>query len=338
MEGSTRRLIIDKVSLLDAFKFLVDNSIEAYKKKYKTIYGCNVYIRIKNDEIYILDNAGGIISEDSYKKLFSINEGTGLKKACYKLADNVILESNNKNKHFIAKLDYNYLNVESKEYIYEEKEFDNGLGEIFSIKIDKINSTVKSEIMDQKFILNLKNTLEKFYRVYIKKGLSIKINTYTLEEFIPGLLLERIDIENGYINIYKTYDGEEGKRNGIDLFIDDWLIIDRKKDSESGWTRLKTKGYTFKDRIIEVVYNPIEDENVESIKENIYERFFINIKEHMDLFLKETVTISFEADKKKVLEMMDEFNCEYYKDLGEHAFIRLENEFKERIKEKNKKN
>lgn len=229
VEGSTRNLIVEHVSLIDAFKFMVDNSIQAYKKKYNTIDGCRIKINIKNNKLEIIDNAGGINDEKTYKRLFSMEEGLGLKKAYYKLADKVILKSNNENKSFKATLDYKYLNIESMKYKYEEIEFNEELESGFSIEIEKMNKKVKNRLLKEKFQLALKESLASSYRIFIDKGLSIEINNEKIGKFEVGVFLRKIDIDGGYINIYKTHDIDKSKKNGIDLFVNDWLILDRKK-------------------------------------------------------------------------------------------------------------
>ena len=329
VEGSTRNLIVEHVSLIDAFKFMVDNSIQAYKKKYNTIDGCRIKINIKNNKLEIIDNAGGINDDKTYKRLFSMEEGLGLKKAYYKLADKVILKSNNENKSFKAILDYKYLNIESMKYKYEEIEFNEELESGFSIEIEKINKKVKNRLLKEKFQLALKESLVSSYRIFIDKGLSIEINNEKIGKFEVGVFLRKIDIDGGYINIYKTHDIDKSKKNGIDLFVNDWLILDRKKDKESGWKKLITTGYTFVDRVIEIVYESSNEETIENILQSMNDKFLINVRENLDLFSKETVGISFDTNKKIATEMLNHFNMQNYKALGEHAFTRLINEFRD---------
>lgn len=59
------------------------------------------------------------------------------------------------------------------------------------------------------------------------------------------------------------------------------------------------------------------------------DKFLINVRENLDLFSKETVGISFDTNKKIATEMLNHFNIQNYKALGEHAFTRLINEFRD---------
>lgn len=321
-------MITETMSVEEAFKFIINNTIEAYISKYNSIEGCKMEINIENEKISINDNAGGIASEADYEKLVSMQDGTGLKKACYKLANNVTLKSNNEIKAFQIILDEDYLNLNTMEYSYNEAIYNDSESKGFFIDME-INESIKKQLLNKKFIEKLRKELESTYRVFIENGLYIKINEKELEIFSPGKLKKEIQLKDGYIRIYETNTGDEGKKNGLDLFIDGWIILDRSKNKISKWKSLQETGYTFINRIIEVVYKLQNNETVESVLEDIEGKFWESVRADMSLFKKNTVGISFDLDKKIAEFLREKLDGGSYKEVGEEAVRRLYNSLKD---------
>lgn len=307
----------------------IDNSIQA-KKDLSIENPCKVDINLLENLIVINDNSGGFDSSLKVDDIFKIEvgdynivTGLGIKKSLFKLGRKMDIISNNKknSRKFIIDLNYNSeeLIVQSENINYNSSKCEGS-----TIFISDLNREVNKKIYDCEYELRTK--LGRAYSKFINNNkLIVSINGIKLKaKNIELKKLESCRILSSYeVNLYK---GNKNDLSGIDLFINDFMIYNRKKGKEVKWNYLNEHKHSYSNCIVEIIYYG-DKKNFYLNKEILFDEVIAFIKKNRKYFKSNTVTIQYEMSLDKVENLKEYYDESSAKGVGILAFNKMYENF-----------
>jgi hypothetical protein len=267
-------MLIKDITLRDAIGDLVDNAVDAIKAKANGsnhLKGYEIDIKLGKSYFSISDNGSGMESDIARKYAFNFGKsdshklidmsigqfGIGMKRAFFKLGNNILVKSIAKTSQFELKIDVLKWLKKPKKW---EFEFEKGtLKERISnsnsktglfIHISNLSDDSKLSFGDRTFIETLIKEISLEHMLNINKGLIIKINEHSLTSDKISLVNDN-NIRPTFwekaskgINVkviagISTKDEEDG---GWYIFCNDRLIIGKNKTNATVWTGKKGDG------------------------------------------------------------------------------------------------
>lgn len=276
------------IELIDAIFDLIDNSIDAARNKLireqvkqdsfglpENYSGCEIALRLSEENIFISDNCSGIDEETLKNRAFIIGKrsnhehgigsyGLGLKRALLKAGDNYWLSTDNGSNQYKAK--FNKGSLSSSKDIIASKYYSKGRSKT-TILIRNLNISTKSQLTSNVWCENLIDQINIRYSLFVSKGLLIKVSlrssnlvktTYASPN-IPILRDEQplknfcyvYEIDNLYVNIVvgvhdeyrfpgeidhnQTSNKSLTKTFGIYYICNDRVIVSSSKEDKYGF-------------------------------------------------------------------------------------------------------
>lgn len=324
-----KNVMTKDLSYGDAMRALVDNSMKAYEEKYGAVGICNVEIMIAEGSITITDNSGGFKEMESEEKIFQISskKGKGLK-SIFKFGDIINIESNAEESFKVFLLDFNSKS-EELEFNRSKTIVKENIQKGTKIYVKNINSRALNDIASGKVYSEVIETLGKAFGEKIKKGiLTIKVfwsdkKEYKISSYsIKGKLIEKINIDylDGEIQLYKK---DENEKKGVDFYINDYLIEDRKD-----LIKIIEEDYNYRNYLI-VIKSYGESEELLKEKDKLLSLAKELLKKNSVQFKARNKVIQFEEEANKVKELIDYYDLWTAKAVGKKAFEILYNKYKD---------
>jgi hypothetical protein len=323
-----RKKLVEDEEVAKSLSRFVDNSIIARAGVTTRDNPCKVSIKLSSDEITISDNSGGIQSKISDKDIFRIGiedgqgiKGLGIKKSFFKLGNKIEIFSNKKRCSRKFSLDINLgseeLASQCENIAYNPKEIEGT-----TIIITDLEKTLLKELGSNYFYEKVFKSLGRIYSKFLSKGeLILLVNDKEVEPIdIEARKINSCKILGHYdVNLYK---GSKVDASGIDLYINDFIVLDRIKNKEVKWNLLNESKYTYTDCIVEISFQG-ERPNYEKEKEILFAEVIKFIKENKVYFLNSTIIIQYSMPISKVEELKEYYEEDTAKAIGIKGFDKL---------------
>ncbi|BFJ00326.1 ATP-binding protein [Priestia megaterium] len=221
-------MLVKDIPLIDAIADLVDNSVDAALKlrEDENLTGLKVDLCLNKETFSISDNCGGFTSEIARNYAFRFGRpegapdipksigrfGVGMKRALFKLGNNIHISSKTSDSYFDVNIDINEWKNEPDVWSWE---FDNLIektqeGEFgTTIIVKNIYPQVAEKFSQSTFIDTLIKEIRVSHEKVLEKGLVIVINGIQLA-FTPSTLYVSDDIKPAYF---------KKELNGVDVEI-----------------------------------------------------------------------------------------------------------------------
>lgn len=266
-------MLIKDITLRDAIGDLVDNAVDAIKKRAESDDLSDYEIDVKLGKTYfsISDNGYGMEAEIARTTAFNFGKsdkhelisnsigqfGIGMKRAFFKLGNIIDVRSTSATSRFEIEIDVKewLKDKDSWRYHFKEETLKENIKNPpsktgFYVKITELSNDSVLSFGDKSFINQLINEIQYEHLLNINKGLSIKINDFKLnptsidlvfDDNIKPTYWEKIGDEEKVRVIagISTKDDEDG---GWYIFCNDRLIIAKNKTDETVWTGSKGDG------------------------------------------------------------------------------------------------
>ncbi len=261
-------MLIKDITLRDAIGDLVDNAVDAIKARVKNtsdLKGYEINIELSDSSFSIKDNGYGMEAKVARETAFNFGKsdqhklidnsigqfGIGMKRAFFKLGRNIKVKSVAMTSQFKLTIDVGEWLKEPKKWEFEfdphsleentvNKPSDTGL----EIYITNLSDDSITSFKDKTFIDMLQKEISLEHMLNINKGLTIKINGFTLKSNEITLVYGD-DIKPTYWEhkqkeqSVKILAGISVKDNGDDggwyIFCNDRLIVAKNQQKETGW-------------------------------------------------------------------------------------------------------
>lgn len=327
-----KRCLFEDEEFAKTLSRFIDNSIKARKNISTKENPCKIEVKIFENLILIDDNSGGINDSLSGKDIFTIgnnnNEvsGLGIKKSACILGNKLDIISNKEGCSRKFTIDFNSKGDEL--YFQEENwKFDIEKCEGTRIIITDLQNKMKEEILNNDItsIIAL-----KFGRIYTKfiqiDNVEITVNDRRVtQQNVNGIKVNSKKIKSCIVNLYKM---NEKSSSGMELFINDFMIYDRKEGKKRiNWKLLNEHKYRYTDCMVEIFYYGEKSNFIEE-EEELYLEVVEFIKENKKYFRSNDITIQFKAPIEDVEKLKEYYGKNTAKAIGTIAFDRLLKEFK----------
>jgi hypothetical protein len=255
----TKEFFIDTITrdinLEKAILDLIDNSIQGAKRNVKNNNYKGYYINIKLGEEFIIeDNCGGISKKDassyvfrfgyeknSNKKEYSSGGfGIGMKRALFKIGNNILFESNCSESYFQIQLDVQKWK-NKKPWDIKFNNVSDALASEFGTRIiiRELYKNIYKEINSSNFRKSLINKVEETNRMYLKSGLRIQINSMDIPYKIRkgrNIIEKEFGLENDIkLKICIDRSEESNEKSGWYIYLNNRLVIEAEKSKLTGW-------------------------------------------------------------------------------------------------------
>ncbi|AYA76016.1 ATP-binding protein [Bacillus sp. Y1] len=211
-------MLIKDIPLIDAIADLVDNSVDGAisLRENGDFSGLKVELQIDKDSFKIIDNCGGFSAQTARNYAFRFGRpedapdipksigrfGVGMKRALFKIGNNIHIESKSSNSYFDVNIDVdkwksdpNNWSWEFDTIIEEAQEGENGT----TIVVENLDPQVSSTFSRTSFIDGLIKEIKISHEKVLEKGLSIIINGIEIS-FKPSTLYVSDNIKPAYYN------------------------------------------------------------------------------------------------------------------------------------------
>ena len=248
------------ISIESCITDLIDNAIDGIRRGGETSNYQAYYINItfNKNKFFIEDNCGGISIDNAETQAFVLGNskqkiqedqvsgfGIGMKRAFFKLGRQIEVKSSTHKDKIRVAIDVDkWLKEERWEFILEEDQnIANKIGT--SIKIEKLNESVKTRLKEGRYEQKLRQLIEQKYEGDIDKGLRININNKLIISkdnkrevlYTKSKKVDRVNIE---VVI------ERGEKNREDsgwyIELNDKCVIFRDKGKLTGWGAVHKSG------------------------------------------------------------------------------------------------
>lgn len=320
----------------------IDNSLIAKSSYISKDNPCIITISTKNNSLYIQDNSGGIDSSKTENDIFKLDissnkkfSGNGLKLSFLTLGNKLDIYSNNKSlsRNFCIDLNSNDIDLTVHSNIVKSNP---SIPYGTTIIITDLESHVIKTIKNKNLLNSFIHELGSRYRMCISKGLLIiKVNDNIVKDVdINGIpiLSKEVNLLNHYnIQIYKCSDRYS---SGIEVFINSLMKYDLDEGkARSSWRKLTRNKHSFKNCVV-VVTGDIDDSKFEEDETRLFDEIIDLVKSNSDSFRSNTVIVQFEIPIILAEALMEFFNVDSAKALGEKGVHYL-NEIYKNSKSKN---
>lgn len=335
-----RKTLTKNQSFFTAICKLIDNSVQANKNNDL----CIVDIYVDKNYIIIRDNSGGIDPVIASDEIFNVGDisnnklkGVGLKQAVFKLGNYARIHSNREEFSCIIKLDLRNWNTYDMSYDLNEVNYleEKASGTIIEIK--NLEDDILKEMSNRNFTNNLIKNLGKAYKYkIINNKLKLTVNNHVITpKEIDGKLIvsKKFSVNNSkakFIMNVNLYKANKEHSSGLDLYINDDLIFNRKNDKTVKWTYLREIKHSFKNCIAEVIIKG--DDKLLNNVDLILSYIIQVIKNNKEYFISKKISLQHEEDVNKVDELKQYYDLKTGKEVGEKSFKLLYNKYLEESK------
>ena len=211
-------LITRDITLADAILDLVDNSINAamvgvanpldsaeafYKllKRTKSKVGTQIEVKVADDCVTVIDNAGGIDLKSAEDGIFHFGAredahagkdrlsvfGIGMKRAMFKMGNRIEMESDHPKGGFSLDLNverWQELAQEQWSFPIKERPKFRGDNPGTSVKISRLHHDVRKRISDPSFLVQLREKMAKTYAYFLDRLVKITLNNKEVKPII----------------------------------------------------------------------------------------------------------------------------------------------------------
>lgn len=320
-----KKILSERESIAKSLSRFIDNSIEARTKITTPVNPCRVVIHIFPDLISVEDNSGGMKKEINAADIFELgnnndgnNLGIGMKKSFFTLGNKIDVISNKKDGSRKFSIDFNTSSREL-EFQSEVINFNKEKQEGAIIYISDLEKRIENEIVRGGYLSSILFELGKRYVRFIEKReliieISNKIVKPVNEEKVK--IASRLILTKYDVTIYKH---KTKGNSGIDVFINDFLVYDRKHGKDVKWNLLNTKKHSYRDCSVEVDFHGNIDE-FEGEKDKLFSEIIDFIKDNEINFRSNTITVQYQMDLTRIEELEDEYDLDSAKAVGIKAF------------------
>lgn len=256
--------LVKDIRLIDALLELIDNSIDGYlinrfqdRKK--------ISIHFSKDEFVMEDYCGGIKKEEIYEHVFRLGipkkskeknigvktigvYGIGLKRAIFKIGQNILIESDDGENYYSVRIDKTWLEDDENWVLGFETE-DNSKGvPLTRITIKDIFPHIAEEMINTVFINQFRERIKDVHSIFIEDRITIEVNgipvdpydfkfLYNVDEnFVPFHKKYKFDGVDAEIYAgYTTVDRTERNPYGWYVFCNDRLVVRNDTSERTGW-------------------------------------------------------------------------------------------------------
>lgn len=256
-------MLVKDIPLIDAIADLVDNSVDAAinLRESSSLTGLKVELCLDKESFSITDNCGGFTAEIARNYAFRFGRpenapdiprsigrfGVGMKRALFKLGNNIHISSKTVNSYFDVNIDINEWKNETDEWSWEfdklsEQSQEGEFGT--TITVNNIYPQVAEKFSQSSFVDTLIKEIRVSHEKVLEKGLVIVINGIQLC-FTPSTLYVSNDIKPAYFR--KELNGvdveiivgisETGypREAGWYIYCNGRLIVSANKTQLTGW-------------------------------------------------------------------------------------------------------
>lgn len=261
-------MLIKDITLRDAIGDLVDNAVDAIKARAENplnLRGYEIDIKLSKDSFSIKDNGYGMEAKVARETAFNFGKsdqhrlidksigqfGIGMKRAFFKLGKNIKVKSVAKASQFELTIDVDKWLKEPEKWEFEFDEdtlnenMDNSSTETgIDIYITNLSDDSRISFVDNNFIDKLKKEIAIEHMLNINKGLTIKIDGFTLksneitlvyDDYIKPSYWEEGSNEQNVKILAGISVKEFGDDGGWYIFCNDRLIVAQNQQKETGW-------------------------------------------------------------------------------------------------------
>ncbi|WP_339197360.1 ATP-binding protein [Paenibacillus sp. FSL P4-0176] len=257
-------MLIKDIPLIDAIADLVDNSVDAainIRKDHDNFEGLEVNLNFNKDYFEINDNCGGFDTETAKNYAFRFGRpehapsieksigrfGVGMKRALFKMGNNITIDSKTKNTYFEMNIDVQKWKEDSEKWVWEftkvnSEEQEDTFGT--KIKVECLYPEVSNVLSKSTFTDALIKEIRLSHEKVIEKGLKITINEieinhepsqlYVSENIKPAYFKTEVEGVNVEViaGISKTGNPREA---GWYIYCNGRLIVFADRTQLTGW-------------------------------------------------------------------------------------------------------
>jgi hypothetical protein len=282
------KTLVRDIDLIDAILDLIDNSIDNHiRNNYPDRR--RILIEFSKEKFTISDNCGGIKKEQIYDRVLKFGQpsserfktigvyGIGMKRAIFKMGENILLESDDGVDNFSIRITKAWLdNDNAWDLDFESEGSTTGIPS-FKITISEIFSNISEEFGSTPFVNDLIKRIKDTYSIFIEDKVDILVNGEDITHFDFGFLFDldkkfrpfhkKYLLEDVHIEIFAGFtspNGEIDKAYGWYVFCNDRLVLRNDVSDRTGWGGFGAKKYHYPedDRFLGLVFfssdNPIK--------------------------------------------------------------------------------
>jgi hypothetical protein len=256
-------MLVKDIPLIDAIADLVDNSVDAAinLRKDGNLSDLKVEIKFNQKSFSITDNCGGFNVKTARTYAFRFGRpddapdipksigrfGVGMKRALFKLGNNIQINSKTSQSYFQVNLDVNQWKSDKENWSWEFNTINENIqdGEFgTTITVENLYEQVADTFSDESFTNNLIKMIRISHEKVLEKGLIIVINDIELS-FNPSTLYVSENIQPAYFTknikginvevitgVSKTGSPREA---GWYIYCNGRLIVSANKSQLTGW-------------------------------------------------------------------------------------------------------
>lgn len=190
--------LVKDISLSDCILDLIDNAIDGYiRNQYQDRR--SIEINFDANHFQIFDNCGGISYKEARDEVFRLGfmpavrhsrlsvYGIGLKRAIFKIGNNIEFESDDGNDYFKVEIDlerWRRPDVPWKFPVVHGNTTDN---RFTKISITNLNSDVSRRFSLSSFVEDLTTKISQTYALYLQDRISLNLNNNPIQAYIPRI-------------------------------------------------------------------------------------------------------------------------------------------------------
>lgn len=190
--------LVKDISLGDCILDLIDNAIDGYiRNQYEDRRFIN--INLDANHFQIADNCGGIAYREARDEVFRLGfmpatrnsrlsvYGIGLKRAVFKIGNNIVFESDDGNDYFKVMIDIERWRQPAEPWTFPV-EHENTKGKRFTqINITNLNADVSRRFSLSSFVEDLIIKISQAYALYLQDRINISLNGTLIQAYIPRI-------------------------------------------------------------------------------------------------------------------------------------------------------
>lgn len=260
------KTLVKDIDLRDAIMDLIDNSIDSYTTN--RIKGRKkICINLSKDKFVIEDDCGGMRKDSTYEQIFrfglptEVKErtigvyGVGLKRAIFKMGQNILIESDDGENLFSIRIDKEWLEDEENWMLDFESEEKTKNNRRTKICIEELHPNIAKEMENIVFENELRDRIKKTYSFFIDNYVTIEVNGNAIEPYNFEFLCDKknfapfhkkyifdeveVEILAGYTPIVKD------QVYGWNVFCNDRLVVRNDTSYRTGWGGVGGKTYHY---------------------------------------------------------------------------------------------
>lgn len=258
------KTLVKDIHLVDAILDLIDNSIDSYIRS-ELQDRKKVSIYLSKDNFVIEDNCGGMSKDQMAQNVFKFGSpatsskgrtigvyGIGLKRSIFKMGENILIETDDKENSCSVLIEKEWLEDEDN-WELQFNTIKESEGDAYTkITIKQLFANISAEIENPVFENLLRNRIKQTYSIFIEEKLDIFVNDKPIEAFDFRFLYDGenfIPFHKKYkycevdVEIYAGYSTDE--QYGWYIFCNDRLVVRNDTSYNTGWGGLDGYNYHY---------------------------------------------------------------------------------------------